>query len=73
MLSDVAKKTFHDVMYSVKKHEKRRLCDESEKKIYFPMNLNAMLNYLYMKMKHENLFEDINGAREDTGDVNFMI
>jgi len=64
MLSDVAKKAFHDVMLTIKKHEKGRICHEDERKIYFPMNLNAMLNYLYMKMKHENLFDEITDGLE---------
>jgi hypothetical protein len=61
MLSNKAKKVFHDVMKQVKKAESRKILDD-ERKIYFPMNLNGMLNHLYMRMKHENIYSAIQGG-----------
>jgi len=72
MLSNIARKCFHDIMFQVKKREQSRLCDQADKKVYFPMNLNAMLNHLYMRMKHEALFEEIKGAQVANGDEHAM-
>lgn len=56
---------FRKIMMNIRKINDRKF--EDTKKIYMPMNFNAMLLYLHQQMQHKNIHQEIKGVDSSIG------